>query len=331
MTGTSAYLAHEKWFEDLNPGADWSFAFSPLTLALLAAAVAVTIGWRFAARWLPQPELPVLAPLGRLVPFVPRLLGIHLGASLLALSARGQFLAPNLEAHSHAIVGWTLLGIQAVLGVWFVTGIRLRVPAVTLVIIGPAAVLFADLVALFEAIHLLGVALFLVLVPPSDATFGAVRPSFERLAAAILLLRLLLGASLITLGFSEKLANPDLARATLEAYPRLDVFALVGIDVPTDLFIRFAGVIEVLFGLLIISGALPQIVVLLAAVPFNATLLLFGSTELIGHLPVYGVFLALLVYGSGERTAAAVPGFAVPSLSLVRASREPPARSYAEP
>jgi hypothetical protein len=62
----------------------------------------------------------------------------------------------------------------------------------------------------------------------------------------------------------------------------------------------------VLFGLLMLSGAMPQVAVLVAAVPFNATLLLFGSTELLGHLPVYGVFLTLLAYGSDTRTAEAV-------------------------
>ena len=33
---------------------------------------------------------------------------------------------------------------------------------------------------------------------------------------------------------------------------------------------------------------------------------LVGSTELLGHLPVYGVFLTLLAYGSDPRTAEAV-------------------------
>lgn len=41
-------------------------------------------------------------------------------------------------------------------------------------------------------------------------------------------------------------------------------------------------------------------------VPFTATLLLFGQTEMVGHLPVYGVFLALLGYGSSEETSGAV-------------------------
>jgi hypothetical protein len=38
----------------------------------------------------------------------------------------------------------------------------------------------------------------------------------------------------------------------------------------------------------------------------GVALLLFGGTELLGHLPVYGVFLTLLAYGSNERTAALV-------------------------
>jgi hypothetical protein len=60
--------------------------------------------------------------------------------------------------------------------------------------------------------------------------------------------------------------------------------------------------VELLFGLLLISGALPQVTVIVAGIPFNVTLFFLGTPELIGHLPVYGAMLALLVYGS-ERLA----------------------------
>ncbi len=70
--------------------------------------------------------------------------------------------------------------------------------------------------------------------------------------------------------------------------------------------LAIAGATELLFGLLVISGAFTQVAVLVAMVPFNATLLLFEQTEMVGHLPVYGVFLALLVYGSNAHTAADV-------------------------
>ena len=72
-------------------------------------------------------------------------------------------------------------------------------------------------------------------------------------------------------------------------------------------FIRVAGAIEVLFGLLLISGALPQAIVVIAGVPFNASLWFFGVNELLGHLPVYGAMLVLLVYGSDRELRARVP------------------------
>ena len=49
--------------------------------------------------------------------------------------------------------------------------------------------------------------------------------------------------------------------------------------------------------------------VVVAGIPFNATLFFPGRDELIGHLPVYGVMLALLVYGSSRRYADAVPAW----------------------
>ena len=90
-------------------------------------------------------------------------------------------------------------------------------------------------------------------------------------------------------------------------------------------FVAVAGATELLFGLLVISGAFPQVAVLVAMVPFNATLLLFGQTEMVGHLPVYGVMLALLVYGSSRRYADVVPAW--PRLSRRALSERTAARA----
>jgi hypothetical protein len=60
---------------------------------------------------------------------------------------------------------------------------------------------------------------------------------------------------------------------------------------------------------LLVSGALPQLVVILAGIPFNATLFFLGTDELIGHLPIYGAMLALLVYGSNRELAVVVDDF----------------------
>jgi hypothetical protein len=312
VTGAAAVLAvpspasaHEKWFVD-DPGSyptDWTFLLRPITLGLVLAVVVVTVLWRWAAvRFTDGPELPQLSPLGRLVPYVPRLLAIHLGVALVAAAVSGHFLTHDLQVHD-LTGGSALLLVEGALGVWFITGVRLRPAAIGLAAVGPLALLLTGPVGLLSAMDLLGVAVFLAFVPPSDATFGRVEPDAVTLRRALFGLRLGAGGALITLALAEKLANPALARETLRLYPELDVFALFGIDVPADTFVAVAGATELLFGLLVISGALPQLAVLVAGIPFNATLLLFGSTELLGHLPVYGIFLTLLVYGSSQHTA----------------------------
>lgn len=296
---------HERWFVESQPAGDWSFYFSPLPLALSAAVAAVAVVWRLVALRVRGPELPVLQPLARLVPWVPRLLGVHLGVALLALAATGAFLTPSND-HLGGIVGSALLLLEAALGIWLVTGVRLRPAAALVLAFGPALALVAGPVALGECANLAAVASFLLVLPPSADRHGAVRATPQQLRVALLLLRLGVGVALVVLAFSEKLTNPAMAIDTLERYPALDVFALVGVDLPAEAFVAVAGATELLFGLLVLSGALPQVAVLVAMVPFNATLLLFGQSEMVGHLPVYGVFLALLVYGSSPETAAAV-------------------------
>ena len=313
---------HERWFVESRPGGDWSFFLSPLPLLLTAAVAGVAVAWRVVALRVDRPELPFLAPLGRLVPWVPRLLGIHLGVALLALAATGAFITPSVD-HLDGVGGNALLLVEAALGVWLVTGFRLRPAAGLVLALGPALALVAGPTALGECANLAAVAAFLVVVPPGADAYGAARPTREQLRLALLLLRLGVGVALIVLAFSEKLVNPVMAVDTLERYPALDVFALVGVHLSPGTFVAVAGAVELLFGLLVISGAFPQVAVLVAMVPFNATLLLFGQTEMVGHLPVYGVFLALLVYGSSAATAEDVRW--LPSLRPRRAAVPAPA------
>nr|WP_221383276.1 hypothetical protein [Actinoplanes polyasparticus] len=302
-----------------------------MTLALIIAVVAVSVVWRFVAtRFLPVPELRFLARVGDLVPYVPRLLGIHLGVSLLAAAVSGHFLTHDLDV-GEVGVGPLMLLVEGALGIWFITGVRLQSAAILLALTGPLALLTTGPVGLLSAMDLLGVAVFLAFVPPSDAAFGRVEPDAAALRRGLLALRLGAGGALITLAFAEKLANPGLARETVRMFPQLDIFHTVGIHLPVDTFVAVAGATELLFGLLVISGALPQVAVLVAGIPFNATLLLFGQTELLGHLPVYGVFLTLLAYGSNPRTAELVRWLPPLHFSQFRFRRTaPPLRVGAE-
>ncbi|HEX6230848.1 MAG TPA: hypothetical protein VF029_03985 [Actinomycetota bacterium] len=306
--GLPEILPHERWFTSERPPADWAFALEPATLALVAGAIAAAVAWRSVGRRLPRPELPFLAPLGRLAPWVPRLLAIHAGVSLLAQAARGSYLAPALELPDNAF-GIGLRILEGVLGVWLISGFRVRWAAAAVVVAGPLAIPRYGLVPVLERMDLLGIALFLALLPPGPDGWGEVRTRADRIEVPVFWLRALVGGALVVLAFSEKLANPDLALAFLDRFPAFNLLRTLGLEVADITFVRIAGAFELLFGLLLISGTLPQIVVIAAGIPFNATLFFLGAEELIGHLPIYGAMLALLVYGSSPELARAVDRF----------------------
>ena len=303
-------VAHETWFTDARPPFDWGFALAWPSAILVVSAVAVALLWRLAVRLFPSPELPFLRPLGRLAPWMPRLLAIHAGVSLLAQAARGTYLAPALDLPPGP-AGTLLAVAEGLVGVWLITGFRIRAGAALLVAAGPLGMPAYGVLPILERMDLLGIALFLAIVPPEETPGGAVEAPADRLAPALFVLRLLVGGSLVVLAFTEKLARPDLALAFLEKFPAFNIIRAAGIPVSDLEFVRIAGVVELLFGLLLISGALPQLAVIAAGIPFNATLFFLGVPELLGHLPIYGAMLALLVYGSSARWAWAtswVPG-----------------------
>jgi len=236
--------------------------------------------------------------------------------SLLSQAATGSYLAPALELPAGAF-GTMLAIVEAVAGIWLIAGFRIRPAAWLLAAAGPLGMLGYGVVAILERVDLLGIALFLGVLPPDDARpGGSVEADPERLAAALLGLRFLVGGALVVLAFTEKLARPELAIAFLDRYPAFNILRALGLGVSDSAFIRIAGGVELLFGLLIISGAMPQVAVIAAGIPFNATLFFLGPSELIGHLPVYGAMLALIVYGSNPSTARLVPLLFTPTRSM---------------
>ncbi len=312
-------LAHETWFTNARPAFDWAFAVQAATLVLIALAIAGAVTWRWIGHRVPPPELSVLTPLGRLAPWVPRLLAIHAGVSLLAQATRHTYLVPAL-ALPDSPLGAALAIAEGLLGVWLITGVRIRWAAIVVVVAGPLGMIGYGPVPILERMDLLGIALFLVLLPPGPDRFGAASTDRDRVLVATFALRALVGGALIVLAFTEKLINPDLAMAFLHRYPAFNLARTLGLDVSDLSFIRMAGAIELLFGLLILSGTMPQLVVTAAGIPFNATLFFLGSAELIGHLPVYGAMLALLVYGSHRELAQVLDVFP-PVGALVRHRR----------
>jgi uncharacterized membrane protein YphA (DoxX/SURF4 family) len=175
--------------------------------------------------------------------------------------------------------------------------------AALLIAAGPLGMIEFGVWEVLQRIDLLGLAGYVLAAGPgrwsADVETGrASEPTLVDHARAIWSLRVAAGLALIIVAFAEKLATPEMAVQFLAHHPELNVAQQLGIGMSDLEFARAAGAIEVLFGLLLISGALPQACILLAGIPFNATLWFFGANELMGHLPIYGAMLALLVYGS---------------------------------
>ena len=301
----ASVLAHEKWFTSARPEADPGFLVEPATLAFVGGAVLIAVAWGLIGRRVDAPELGFLRRLGALSPWIPRMLGIHAGVSLLAQAVDGTYLAPGLHLPESGF-GTALAIVEGVVGVWLVSGVKVRWAAGLLVLAGPLGMLHYGPVAIVERADLLGIALFLTVLPPGPDRWGAAEPVEDRVAWAVWYLKVCVGVSLIVLALTEKLVNPELALQFLDRYPALNIFDAVGLPISDLTFIRFAGAVEILFGLLLISGAMPQVAVIVAGIPFNATLFFFGYSELIGHLPIYGAMLVLLVYGSDPRLAGLV-------------------------
>src|SRR4051794_6562494 len=293
-------LAHETWFVSQRPPEDWGFATSGSTLALLAGALAITLAVRLVSHYWNGVDVPFLA---RLAPWMPFALRMHLAVSLIGLLSMGVYLSPAMDLDGS--IPSILLGAgMVVVAVSMASGWHVREGAWLLIALGPVGMLKFGAVPVLARLDLLGLALFLLITGPgrssADDELGRVpRPGIAELGRGVWALKLAAGYALIVVAFQEKLANPRLALDFLQTKPDFNIAdSLFGLDWTDTRFIRVAGAIEVLFGLLLLSGALPQVVVIAAGIPFNATLFYFGTTELVGHLPIYGAMLVLLVFGS---------------------------------
>jgi uncharacterized membrane protein YphA (DoxX/SURF4 family) len=107
------------------------------------------------------------------------------------------------------------------------------------------------------------------------------------------------GISLVTVAFTEKLANPGLAQSFLQQHP-LNFTAALGMPMSDATFALCAGSVELLVGLFILFGLFPRLIILVAWLPFNLTLTIFDWVELIGHLPFYGALAVLLIWTPEE-------------------------------
>lgn len=297
-------FAHSKWFIDaperfpLDLGAltQPAVVIGLLAVGLLAAAYATVLH----AGWLRVPAVP--GPIARYLIPSHRPVAVAVGGLLVYLASAGGFLAPNLVLDEE--LGQLVVRVaQATVGLWLISGYQARGAAMALGgLITAGAVLFGPL-AMVEAAHLAGAAVFIAI-----AAHGGLHDPARREAGGRAL-RWGLAVALLAAALTEKLLAPGLTLAILDAHPVLQLpSALAG--APSLLFVQGIGAIEVLVALIIARKHTPPLVLLTLTAPFIAAVPLFGLLDLVGHLPPIAALFTLAALSTAP-VPVAVPSGAV--------------------
>jgi len=305
LTHSEIASAHEKWFQEGQP-TNWAQVYEPDRLVAIGAVIAVTlaaaVAWRLRGRrdLLPGPEAFGAAPAGRsrFYAWVPAILALHVAVPLLTYGLEGKFFSPNNELPGSTIYALGLLQASAALSLFY--GGMTRVGAAILAAVWLRGVFLFGWEAMFENAHYLGFALFFFLAGRGPYSidrllFPKLEPSNQLKSWALPVFRVCIGIALITVAFTEKLANPSLALSFLKQYP-LNFTSALGIPMSDELFALCAGSVELLVGLFILLGLFPRTIIVIAWLPFNLTLTIFDWIELVGHLPFYGALAVLLIW-----------------------------------
>ena len=327
---TPATSAHVRWFV---PGANAPIAraevFSGVTLlALLAIGVTIAAAWvaaRLAARWrlaargrvwaaplLARVELGLPRP-ADLYPWVAAILALHTAAILFVRGVERQLFVPNL-ALPYTLAGGGLALLEIVVAFSLVGGIAVgaltRPAAVGLAAVGLFGMVYFGPLLVLEHAYFFGIAAFLFIAGRGPGTVqrvlrGPGRPDTRLLPYAVPLLRGAFGFATMLTGFTEKLWNRDLALAFLGDHP-FNLTATTPFALSDTQFIIVAGLAEVTLGALLMTGLWTRAAILAAWVPFNLAVPFLGSADVLGHLPIYGLILTILLCGSGRGFASAL-------------------------
>ncbi len=309
VAGSHPAFAHVRWFAKAGRFADARFLLDATMALIVVGAVAYGLfAWyvhrsvrfeRVAAR------LAGVAEAGAGLDW--RLVGLLTGGMLIGNAFLGIYLAPNIELETAALVrvgaaAQTLVGLLLLLQITYsVSGLLVLVVSVlSLGVVSPWVMI--DYVFEFVAL-----AVAFVLVGPSLSQldrrawqWSGLDPTIGR-HLAVPVIRVGVGLTLIVLALHNKLLNPGLTLAFLDEY-HFNFMPMLGFTGFTNLHFTFAaGIGELTLGLLVLFGVATRFVVATLAAFFVLTLILLGPIELLGHLPLVGIAILLILRGAGRR------------------------------
>lgn len=293
--------AHTRWFahEELAPFVTTEPTQTYLFVWGIIVAVMVAIGtWFEKKQWFqlnfPAPKAPHAFERAASV------FSMVAGAFLMIAGTHEYLFSPNLG--HEAGIPMTIIMLQFVLGLSFLLGVFARVSALGLVALWLAAFPYAGWVAMLEDVWVLSTALFIFIMGNdyfSVVKYKALKDVARRYHMyALPILRLGTGATLLTLGFTEKILHPEFGINFLRQYD-WNFMQMLGFQYSDYLFTLSAGVVESLFGLIFILGIVSRLNALVIAIFFTIPLFFLGPIELAGHVPHFAAVVLILLFGAG--------------------------------
>jgi hypothetical protein len=303
-------VLHERWFTDETKfPVQFDTWASPNSLIPIAVAASITIIATviFNARGR-RTVVPGPIALGmpwenyiRLLTWVPLVIGVHMGVTLLVSGVSRQLFIPNLVLPVN-LLGGVLGMVEIAIALSFIYGALARPAAAVLALLWVVGMLVFGPLRLIEHTEIVGIAFFLFATGRGPLAFDTAldrlnKPVASMIPYAVPVLRIALGIGLTVVAFTEKIWNIPMGLAFLSEH-HVNFFPYIGMPGIDDTrFLLIAGTVELLVGLMLIAGTYVRLIIIVTLVPFNLTLPFLGWRELVGHLPIYGILALLLLWG----------------------------------
>lgn len=288
----------------------WDLFLSSGPIVCVAIVAAVTIGmailWRARGHrdYFPSPEFFGASPEGRRIIYMmlPLIIGLHVAVPMFYDGLNGLLFSPNVHLPGATAYIFGVAEIWVGLSLFY--GGLTRLAAVVLVVLWIAGSAVAGIQSMLDNTLYLGIAAFFFFAGRGPIAidrfmFPRLEPSAALARHAVTALRVGLGASFVVVAFTEKLANLPFALAFLQRYP-INITPYLGMPMSNHAFVLATGSVELLIGLSLVFGIFTREIIIIAWLPINLTLTYFNTTELIGHLPIYGIMALLLIWIPGK-------------------------------
>ena len=230
------------------------------------------------------------------------ILRVFTGMSFLLTAYEGSLVAPHKVADG--TFGLALVVMQAVIGIMLIANRWIKTAAVMMLVLHAGVAMKFGLFPALEYAIIIGIAFFLLLNSIEDeARRDWLKPY------SVDALRIWTGISLVALAVGEKLAPSALGQVFVAQY-QWNFMQALGFDVFDDrLFVLSAGMVEAVIGIVLILGTTVRLAVLALSVMMAISNIVFivqgnndaALVEFIGHMPIIGIALLLLLLGYGQR------------------------------